>query len=137
MKLNSDGVTISVLILIFMILICHTMNYLYPKNRFKNIPQTTNYNQIYYDNINGKICSNVNKVTTVSNVGNVGNVDNSDNVQAEVPCTELTYCDDNSKPLTSEGLASLSDSEIAVIYKVVYEDAAREIFMRTLKNIAN
>jgi len=36
MKLNTDGVTIAILILIFMILICHTMNYLYPRKDATN-----------------------------------------------------------------------------------------------------
>ena len=44
MKLNTNGVMMSILILIFMILTCHTMNYLYPKKRI----------QINNPNIKGK-----------------------------------------------------------------------------------
>jgi len=113
MKLNSNGVFISILILILMILICHTMNYLYPKNRFENIPKTTNYNKIYYTNQNQKIsCDNLGK----------------DKEQAEVPCDVIKTC--NAEDELDKN--TLSDSELAYLYKVAYEAAAREIFMRTL-----
>jgi hypothetical protein len=111
MKLNSNGVFISILILILMILICHTMNYLYPKNRFANIPKTTNYNKIYYTNQNEKI-----------------SCDHLKEIQAEVPCDVIKTCNDEDQL----NLNTLSDSEIAYFYKVAYEEAAREIFMRTL-----
>lgn len=111
MKLNSNGVFISILILILMILICHTMNYLYPKNRFENIPKTTNYNKIYYTNQNQKMTC-----------------DNLKEMQAEVPCDVVKTCNAEDQL----NLNTLSDSEIAYFYKVAYEEAAREIFMRTL-----
>ena len=136
MKLQTDGVTISILILIFMIVICHTMNYLYPKKRitqtnkltkklnnliknnknsintFTNTANDIDYNKIYYHNQNEKqLCdSNLDK-------------------QANVPCNVVKQCSDDDK--LDE--YTLSDSELAVIYKVAYEEAAREIFMRTLR----
>jgi len=136
MKLQTDGVTISILILIFMIVICHTMNYLYPKKRitqtnkltkklnnliknnknsintFTNTVNDIDYNKIYYHNQNEKqLCdSNLDK-------------------QANVPCNVVKQCSDDDK--LDE--YTLSDSELAVIYKVAYEEAAREIFMRTLR----
>lgn len=117
MKLNSDGVTISILILILMILTCHSMNYLFPKNKFQNVPQTTSYNTIYYNN--KQLCNSVNKDT-----------------QAKVPCDVLTACaeqkTEEKKIVKMGSLDSLSESELAVLYKVAYEDSAREIFMRTL-----
>ena len=111
MKLNSNGVFISILILIFMILICHTMNYLYPKNRFANIPNPTKYNKIYYTNQNGKT-----------------SCDNSGEGHPAVPCSVVKAC--NAEDQIDAN--TLSDSELAYLYKVAYEEAAREIFMRTL-----
>jgi hypothetical protein len=129
MKLSADGVTFSILILIFMILICHTMNYLYPKNlypkiKFENIPEATNYNEIYYSNKSpNQICD------TLS--------------QAEIPCTTIPKCNSKGQPIPTPtptpspaSLASLSDSEIAVLYKVAYETSARELFMRTLEELS-
>ena len=135
MKLNSEGVTISILILVIMMLICHTMNYLYPKNRFMNVPQTTNYNEIYYSNQDNKLCNTILTST-----------------QADIPCNVIKSCADTpnsnssstSKPpistkpktklsLDNLSLYNLSNSEIAVIYKTAYNEAAREIFMRTIE----
>ena len=155
MKLNSDGVTISILILITMILICHTMNYLYPKNKFANIPQTTNYNEIYYSNQNSKLCSNI-------NTG--GDFSSNMLSQAEIPCDVISSCSSNGGCSCCSGcvgcsgcsgcsggggcsgcsgcggtnkyLETLSDSELAVLYKVAYENAQREIVMRTLSDIS-
>lgn len=160
MKLNSDGVTISILILITMILICHTMNYLYPKNKFTNIPQTTNYNEIYYSNKNTKLCSNI-------NTG--GDISSNMLSQANVPYDVISTCSDNicsgcngvatattfanatsntsattaTTATVSAGgddikkyLATLSDSELAVLYKVAYESTEREIITRTLNDLS-
>ena len=118
MKLNSSGVVVSILILIIMMLICHSMNFFYPKNNFIDIdsdrPKQTDYNEIYYTNdLNKKqLCANVN--------------------QAEIPCDIVRTC--KTEP-NKRGLDSLSNSEIAVLYKVAYEESAREIFTRTLKEI--
>jgi hypothetical protein len=132
MKLNSFGVTISILILIMMMLICHTMNYLYPKNKFDNIPQTTNgtettnYNEIYYSNQNNKLCDVILTST-----------------QADIPCNVIKSCAQSStqtqkptKPKPKISLDNLSNSEIVVLYKVAYDEAAREIFMRTIKELS-
>ena len=114
MKLNSNGVFIAMLILIFMMLICHTMNFFYPKSKFEDVstnsikPLKTDYNEIYYTNQNDKIsCDNSGKSER----------------QAEVPCAISKPCDVEN---------TLSDSELAFFYKVAYNQAAREIFMRTL-----
>ena len=130
MKLNGDGVALSILILILMIITCHTMNYLYPRdtkdtinNRKKmntvkinkqslnnffnipnNIPQNTNYNKIYYQNQQKPtLCDNVN--------------------HANIPCK---------KTCNSEEDYALSDSELAFLYKYAYEEAGKEILMREL-----
>ena len=188
MKLISDGVTISILILITMIIICHTMNYLYPKNKFENIPQNTNYNEIYYIKKNSKLCSNINTGDNIcSNMIS----------QADVPYDVISSCVDEgassssecigaTPTKTSEGsgggsgavptqtsgggsgaiptqtsggaiptktsgggsgsgttptkinnyLNTLSESELAVLYKVLYENTQREIVMRTLNDIS-
>ena len=117
MKLQSNGVTISILILILMILTCHTMNYLFPKNKFENVPQTTSYNTIYYSN--KQLCNSVNK-----------------DKQAKVPCDVLSSCaeltEEEKNKAKMGSLDSLSESELAVLYKVAYENSAREIFTRTI-----
>jgi hypothetical protein len=93
MKLISDGVTISILILITMIIICHTMNYLYPKNKFENIPQNTNYNEIYYIKKNSKLCSNINTGDSIcSNMIS----------QADVPYDVISSCVDEGASSSSE-----------------------------------
>lgn len=120
MKLTSYGVTVSILILILMILICHTMNFFYPKNRFENIPRTTTYNEkynkIYYTPQNEK-----------KSCDTLGNLEG----QAEIPCSAIKYCSAEDKLDET----TLTDSELAYFYKFAYEEAAREIFMRTLKEI--
>ena len=124
MKLNSKGVIVSILILIIMILVCHITNFFYPKNNFKNVgnnnnnntPKQKDYNEIYYSNNTGeeRLCDNVE--------------------QAEIPCDIIKKCEPEPVPEPT-GLDSLSDSEIAVLYKFAYESAAREIMTRTLEDI--
>lgn len=129
MKLNSSGVILAILILIIMILICHTMNFFYPKNTFvdisnnnnndNNTPKQTDYNKIYYtsDSNEKQLCANVD--------------------QAEIPCEIVRTCKTEPVPTPAPtfGLDSLSNSEIAVLYKVAYEASAREVLTRTLKDI--
>ena len=133
MKLNSSGVILAILILIIMILICHTMNFFYPKNKFVDIsknnnnnnsdtPKQTDYNKIYYtsDSNEKQLCANVD--------------------QAEIPCEIVRTCKTEPAPPTPTpaptfGLDSLSNSEIAVLYKVAYEASAREVLTRTLQDI--
>jgi hypothetical protein len=116
MKLKSSGVIISILILIIMMLICHTMNFFYPKNKFENVDatRTTNYNKIYYTNeLNKKqLCANVN--------------------QAEIPCDIVKKCEPEPTPKPKP---TLSNSELALLYKFAYEASAREIFTRTLEDL--
>ena len=150
MKLNTDGVTISILILIFMILICHTMNYLYPRKR---MPQTIKLNHKLNIKLNNKLNNlkknnknNINSINTFTNTANDidynkiyyhnqnekklcdANLDK----QANVPCDIIKKCSDDEEIDEEIDEYTLSDSELAVLYKVAYEEAAREIFMRTL-----
>ena len=127
MKLNTDGVAISILILILMILTCHTMNYLFPKdtntinnnnaninnktikqslNKFLNIPNNTDYNKIYYQNQKTKT-----------------SCDKDEHAHIPIPCKKT--CD-------TEEDYTLSDSELAFLYKYAYEEAGKEILMRKL-----
>ena len=154
MKLNTDGVTISILILIFMILICHTMNYLYPRKR---MPQTIKLNHKLNHKLNNKLNNliknnknnknNKNSINTFTNTANDidynkiyyhnqnekklcdANLDK----QANVPCDIIKKCSDDEEIDEEIDEYTLSDSELAVLYKVAYEEAAREIFMRTLR----
>ena len=130
MKLNSSGVVVSIIILIIMMLICHTMNFYYPKNRFEDVGKSdkrnnetkpTDYNEIYYTNDTNEkqLCANVN--------------------QAEIPCDIVRTCktEPTPKPTTipTRGLNSLSNTELSILYKFIYEHSAREILTRTLKDI--
>ncbi len=125
MKLKSTGVVVSILILIIMMLICHTMNFFYPKNKFKNIsknnnnsdetPKEKDYNEIYYTND-----SDIKDLCAIAN-------------QAEIPCDIIKQCEPEPEPKLL-GLDSLSNSELAVLYKFAYEASAREIFIRTLQD---
>ena len=128
MKLNTDGVAISILILILMILTCHTMNYLFPRdtnnmnnsasmnnninnktikqslNKFLNIPNNTDYNKIYYQNQKTKTSCDK-------------------DAHPHIPCK---------KTCSTEEDYALSDSELAFLYKYAYEEAGKEILMRKL-----
>ena len=58
MNLKSDGVFIAIIILISMMLICHTAHFFYDRNNFSNITGLpVQYNQIYYDGNTGS-CNN-------------------------------------------------------------------------------
>lgn len=108
---SGTGLIIAILILIGMLLLCHTMNFLYPRtiNTFNNIPSITKplptqYNIITYDNNLGKIpCNN----------------------QAQIPCNIQKQCTKS----------QLSDSELAILYKEAYEMAGEEVLLRTLREM--
>lgn len=127
MNLKSDGVFISIIILISMMLICHTAHFFYDRNKFSDITVSTQpmiptqYNKIYYDN--------------QSNTGTCNNSKPDQAAldklldQAEVPCaTVQKQC----PTITKFTLDSLSESEIAVLYKVAYENAGMEVLNRAL-----
>ena len=146
MKLNTDGVTIAILILIFMILICHTMNYLYPRKR---MPQTIKLNNKLNHKLNNLKKNNKNNINSINTFTNTANdidynkiyyhnqnekklCDANLDKQANVPCDIIKKCSDDEEIDEEIDEYTLSDSELAVLYKVAYEEAAREIFMRTL-----
>ena len=121
MKLQSNNVFIAIIILISMMLICHTAHFFYDRNNFSNITGLpTQYNQIYYDGNTGS-CNNSkpNQALLDQLLG-----------QADVPCPIATkQC-----PIPTQfSLDSLSESELAVLYKVAYENAGMEVLNRTLQ----
>jgi hypothetical protein len=123
MNLKSDGVFIAIIILISMMLVCHTAHFFYDRNNFSNVKGLpTQYNQIYYDNqSNTSTCNNKppDQATLDKLLG-----------QAEVPCaTVQKQCP---QP-TQFNLNNLSDSELAVLYKVAYENAGMEVLNRALQ----
>lgn len=123
MNFNSTGLLIAICILIIMLLVCHIMNFLYPRNsnNFENVhqiqgqmptkPLPTQYNIISYDNHLGKIpCDS----------------------QAQIPCQVLQeQCSQSTQPTQFQ----LSDSELAILYKEAYEQAGAEVLSRTLQEM--
>lgn len=121
MNLKSENIFIAVIILISMMVICHTAHFFYNKNKFYNItqPLSTEYNKIYYDDKQSRCNNNdLNKEVLEQILG-----------QSKTPCPTVTK-----KCSTSSSLEDLSDSELAVLYKVAYENAGLEVLNRTLKN---
>jgi len=128
MNLNSSGVYASIIILISLILICHTVNFLYPntlkyknRNDFYNMnlsiptnPALIEYNKITYENENQS-----NQISQLSC---------NAIKEAEIPCKVVQPCK-AVKPTEYQ----LSDSEMAVIYRDAYASAGREVLLRTLK----
>jgi hypothetical protein len=127
MNLKSDGVFIAIIILISMMLICHTAHFFYDRNKFSDVTGIpthyelpTQYNQIFYEGSTGS-CNNSKPDQAVLDqlLG-----------QANVPCPIVTkQC-----PIpTNFSLDNLSESELAVIYKVAYENAGMEVLNRALQ----
>ena len=121
MSFDSTGLLIAICILISMLLLCHTMNFLYPRNsnNFDNVhqrqmptkPLPTQYNIISYDNQLGKIpCDS----------------------QAQIPCQVLQQQQEQCSQPTQ---FQLSDSELAILYKEAYEQAGAEVLARTLQGL--
>ena len=135
MNFKSQGLLISILILISLILICHTVNFLYPKhqthhtynthqsqnknlNNFLNlaIPNITTpveYNQIYYDKQALKIPCNQSK-------------------EAQIPCNVVSSCTNTTPQIPITTQYQLSDSELNILYRSLYADAGRQVLYKTL-----
>ncbi len=121
MKFTHIGLFISVLILLGMLITCHLRNYMRsntsPKSDFINLAIPTGtppmrYNQISYnDQRQKKIPCEI-------------------AAQANVPCSQIqTPCPAQS---ISDQLSQLSDSELAIIYKLAYEQAGLELMNRVV-----
>ena len=125
MNFKSQGLFTSIIILISLMLICHTANFLYPRNQinsnsFSNLPLSipnnavpVEYNKIYFD-------YNDNNKQTDCRLKN----------QAQIPCKVVASCTPTSSPTPTK--YQLSDSELAVLYRDMYASAGREILLRTL-----
>ena len=130
MNFKSKGLFISIIILISMMLICHTVNFLYPRNHNSNsfsnlelsIPNNTvpiEYNKIYYesdDNTEKRECKIKN--------------------EAEIPCKVIKPCH-TTIPMTTTPMTTkyiLSENEINLLYRNMYSDSGRQILLRTLSS---
>ena len=121
---DSDGLLMGVIILISLMLICHITNYLFKKNTFADLTAATStdplqYNKIYYDTQGGQSGNQWGKQSC------------SQLSQAQIPCDVVASC---MNPAPSPTPNQLSDSELAVLYKVAYQQAGIEVLNRTLKN---
>ena len=136
MKLNTDGVAISILILILMILTCHTMNYLFPKDRYtmnnnmnNSIRINSNINNTMSNKNEKKSLNNFLNIPTNTNYNkiyyqNSNTISSCNNVEhANIPCKKICNAEED---------YALSDSELAFLYKYAYEEAGKEILMRKL-----
>jgi len=113
---NASGVFIAILILIIMLLTCHTMNLLYPRNTASS---------------NNKFENLINKSTIIPTQYNVITYDNH---KLQIPCASQAQipCKVMQKQCTRSAQNTLSDSEIAILYKQAYEMAGNEVLLRTL-----
>ena len=129
MKINNTGVFIAILILIVMLIICHTTNTLYPRSQNKH---NNKYNNKHYKQIN--MFNNVLKpLPTQYNIitYNKQNTKIPCGDQAQIPCKIIQQ---QNKCNTKDALNpnELSDSEIALLYKAAYELAGNEVLLRSL-----
>lgn len=124
MNFTHTGLFISVLILLGMLITCHLRNYMRsseanPKSDFINLAIPTGtpplrYNQISYSDQRRKIPCEI-------------------AAQANVPCSQIqTPCTSGSTSTDSQ-MYQLSDSELAIIYKLAYEQAGLELMNRVLR----
>ena len=129
MNFDSEGLIISIIILILLMLICHISNFIYDitkKNKFENLPISmlnnplaTQYNAINYDNQCSKLapCNQLN--------------------EAALPCTIISECSKKNKlSVPTKPPFQLSDSEWAVVYRDAYNSAGRELLFRSLNEIS-
>ena len=140
MKLNTDGVAISILILILMVLTCHTMNYLFPRDT-NSMNKSVSMNNSVSMNKSASMNNNINNKTIKQSLDTFFNIPNNtnynkiyyqnsntisscDNVEhANIPCKKTCNYEED---------YALSDSELAFLYKYAYEEAGKEILLRKL-----
>jgi len=152
MKLNTDGVAISILILILMILTCHTMNYLFPRDT-NNMNNSASMNNSVSMNKSASMNNSVSMNKSASMNNNINNktikqsLDTFFNIPSNTNYNKIYYqnqkekkrCDKDAHPhipckktCSTEEDYALSDSELAFLYKYAYEEAGKEILMRKL-----
>ncbi len=136
MKLDTDGVAISILILILMVLTCHTMNYLFPRNT-----NTINNSAGMNNSVSINNSAGINNKTIKQSLDKFFNIPNNTNYNKIYyqNQNEKKLCDKDAHPhipckktCSTEEDYALSDSELAFLYKYAYEEAGKEILMRKL-----
>jgi hypothetical protein len=127
------GIIIALSIFISMLLICHTMNFIYPRkqhniNNFYNLPKITK-------SIPNTSHFTKNKTINIPTQYNLITYDNQLNKipcdrHAQIPCNVIQeQCTNNNNTY------QLSDSELAILYKEAYEMAGNEVLLRTLEEM--
>ena len=140
MNFKSQGLIISIIILIALMLICHTVNYLYPSDNTHNTHNTHNKTIYNYNNMlnsfsnlplsipKNTISSEYLKLYYEKQNGHPSKLNCSHKNEAAIPCNAVPTC---SLPKPTE--YQLSDSDIGLIYSDAYKNAGRELLLRTLK----
>jgi hypothetical protein len=108
------GLIVSILVLILMALSCHIMNFINPRKTDR-----------FIGNPNGcapKCASKYAKLDYYYPKPNQVCTPNADN--AQVPCFAYDKCSDK----------KLTDDQIGLLYRVMYESAGNEILYRSLQN---
>ena len=116
MNFSYTGLFISVLILLTMLVSCHLSNYFFPKNKFIDLATPTatpslKYNQITYSDSKDKVPCDILS-------------------QAQIPCNQVPQCGNDLNG--DKKVDNLSDSEIAMLYKHIYDYAGIEVINRAL-----
>jgi len=140
MKLNTDGIAISILILILMVLTCHTMNYLFPRDT-NSMNKSVSMNNSVSMNKSASMNNNINNKTIKQSLDTFFNIPNNTNYNKIYYQNqkEKKRCDKDAHPhipckktCSTEEDYALSDSELAFLYKYAYEEAGKEILLRKL-----
>ena len=140
MKLNTDGIAISILILILMVLTCHTMNYLFPRDT-NSMNKSVSMNNSVSMNKSASMNNNINNKTIKQSLDTFFNIPNNTNYNKIYYQNqkEKKRCDKDAHPhipckktCSTEEDYALSDSELAFLYKYAYEEGGKEILLRKL-----
>jgi hypothetical protein len=117
MNFNHTGLFISVLVLLGMLITCHLRNYFNkpPRSAFINLSVPTGtpplqYNKISYTPKQEQIPCEI-------------------AAQGNFPCSQIQTCQTQTQATDKQ----LSDSELAILYKITYEQAGLELMNRILQ----
>ncbi len=124
MKFNSSGIFVAMLILIIMLLICHTMNFLYPINAINSTINSTTLSKSYFNNMGSRVLPTQYNVITY----NKQTLQKPCESHAQLPCKIIN---ENCSTPTQQN--TLSDIELILLYKEAYQLAGQEVLSRTLK----
>jgi hypothetical protein len=123
---KSNGLQISIVILIILLIICHTTKIYLDRFADTNTPiettTSTSYNDISYSDISKQPRRACATATTKPALPYC---------QPVPKCTQPVACQPTPTcPPPKKGLELLSDAELAVLYKLAYENAGREVMRR-------